>query len=518
MSELVVIQETLRRAARRRRLDRALRGLWLGLLIGTAAWLLGIGLHRVAPIPDAIPELGWMAALVAAGIGFVVGGWRPVPLSAAARLVEARHRLDQRLSTALELADAPKPGSPPPPASWVQLVVADARRALEGVDVATLLPFRLPTLARWIPVALVLVVGLGFVPPYRSTAYLQKQKDAIALRETGKKLAEVMKQELAKPEVREPIRDAMEAAGDLGQRLSQAKLTKADALKELASVAERMKDEARQLDADPTLRKLQQAARTPSGGSSANNPANQALQKQLEKLQQSVGNNTPDAMDKLSQQLQQAQQMASDMQGGAQDAAKQQALSQALQQLAQNAANMGLDLSSLDAALDAMKNLNLDRVLRDLKSAGRDLDKLRDMAKKLAEMQQSMQQMGKDLAEQLERGQADNAAQTLEKMVEELQASGLTPEQMQKMLAEVNKALKPASQYGKVGEMLKKAGEKMAAGAKPDAAKELAQAAKELRQMAKDAQEMQMLADSLEALQEAQLAIASGRAWQPGGT
>ena len=51
-----------------------------------------------------------------------------------------------------------------------------------------------------------------------------------------------------------------------------------------------------------------------------------------------------------------------------------------------------------------------------------------------------------------------------------------------------------------------------------DAAKELAQAAKELRQMAKDAQEMQMLADSLEALQEAQLAIASGRAWQPGGT
>lgn len=515
MSELAVIRETLRRAARRRRLDRALRGLWIGLFAGCAAWLLVIALHRIAPLPDALPELGWLAVLAAGVVGFVAGGWRPVPLSEAARIVEARHRLDQRLSTALELGGQLS-ASPSVP-TWAQLVVADAHRAIQGLEITRLLPFRLPPPARWLPVLLVAIVGLGFVPAYRSTAYRQQQQDAAAIRETGRRVAELVRKELEKPEVQEPIREALEAAGDLGERLSQAKLTKADALRDLANATRRLEEEARQLDADPALRKLQQAARSPSG---ANNSAaaNPALQKQLEKLQQSVGNNTPDAMDKLARQLEQAQQMAAGMQGGSQDAAGQQALSQALQQLAQNAASMGLDLASLNTALDAMKDLSLDRVLRDLKMAGQDLDKLRDMAKKLAEMQQAMQQAGKDLAEQLDRGQADAAAQTLEKMVEQLQSAGLTPEQTKQMLAEVTKALPPAGQYGKVGELLKNAADKLAAQAKPDAAKDLAQAAKELRQMAKDAQEMQMLAETLEALQEAQLAIASGRAWQPGGT
>jgi hypothetical protein len=52
---------------------------------------------------------------------------------------------------------------------------------------------------------------------------------------------------------------------------------------------------------------------------------------------------------------------------------------------------------------------------------------------------------------------------------------------------------------------------------KGEASKNLAQAAAELRQMAQQAMDAQQLADALEALQGAQIAIASGMSWQPGG-
>lgn len=509
MSELAFLQETLRATARRRRFDRALGGLWNGLLAGAVCWLVVTVLYKVAPLPSDLAENGWYVTLAGSGIGLLMGGWRRVPLAAAARWVEARQALNQRLSTALEIA--PEAASSP----WSRLVLADAARAIRGLHLGRLLPLRLPASARWTPAVLLAVVGLGFVPEYRSAAHLQRRKDATVIRETGRRVAELVRRETEKREAgQEPVRDALEAAAMSGERLSQVKLTKAEALKDLANAAARLQQESQQLAATPALRKLQQAARPPRGSSA--NPGNSAFQKQLEKLQQSLPNASPDALEKLAKQLQQAQQMAAGMQGNPESPAASEAMSRALDQLARSAAALGLDARGLERALEAMKNLDFDRVLQGLQMAGTDLDKMRDLASKLAEMQKSMQELGKDLAEQLDRGQAEAAARTLDKMVEQLKTSGLNPGEMEKLMAEVGKALQPAKEYGEVARLLGEAARQLQESQGGDASRNLARAAEELRRLARESQDMEQMADVLSALQEAQVAIASGRSWKPG--
>lgn len=510
MSELTQIQAALRHAAVRRRLDRALHGLWRGLLAGSVVWLVGLGLNKVLPLPEEVAGWGWLASLLGAAAGAAIGGWRPVSLPVAARLLEDRQALQQRLSTALEIADRPDHRDSP----WTRLVLAEAASCVRNVDPRRLLPLHLPRLARWIPVVLIGVIGLGFVPEYRSASHLKAKRDAEIVRDVGRQMAELIRRELERREPQEDAaREAFDEAALTAERLSQARLTKAEAVQDLANAARRLEDEARQLESNPVLRKLQQAARSPSGSSPS---APQALQKQLETMEQRTGGATPDALEKLAEQLQQAQQAATGMQGTAPEQARQEALSQALQQLAQSASDMGLDLAGLNDALEAMKDLQFDRILKDLQLAGTDLEKLRDMARKLDDMKRQMGEMGKTLAEQLERGQAEAAAQTLDRMVKELASSGLTADEMQKVLEEISRAAKPAEEYGSVADLLQTAARQMASGRPSEAATRLAEAAAELRKLARESQDLQQLAEMMEAFKDAQLAVLSDKFWKPG--
>ena len=88
--------------------------------------------------------------------------------------------------------------------------------------------------------------------------------------------------------------------------------------------------------------------------------------------------------------------------------------------------------------------------MKDLEVAEKDLEKMEQMAQSLQQLQQQAAQMGKDLAEQLDKGQADAAAATLRKLSEQLKAGKLTPEQLKAISDEVAKAIKPAGPYGKV--------------------------------------------------------------------
>ncbi|MCC7377642.1 MAG: hypothetical protein IT581_23475 [Verrucomicrobiales bacterium] len=511
MNELSALRHVVHRTAARRRLELGLAGLWNGLAAGTLTWLAVLALHKVAPIPDALAEFGWFLPLAAALAGFAWAARRRVPEGLAARLLESRHPLQQRVSTALQVADR-APNDP-----WAPLVIADAAKSVQGLEIHRVLPLRLPAVARALPLVLLAVIGLGFVPEYRSANYLRAQKEAALVKDTGRKMAELVRREMQRHEpAKEPVREALDATAALAERLSGATLTKAEAIQDLASAAKRLEEESRQLEADPSLRRLQQAARSPSPAGSQS-AATQALRKQLEKLKENLQGASPEALEKLAKQLSQAQKMAAAMQGAATSPDAQKSLAEALQQLAQNSSQLGANLGGLDQALEAMKNLDFDRVLKDLNLAGTDLDKLRDMAQKMAEMQQSLAELGKDLAEQLDRGQAEAAAETLERMAKQLADSKLTPEQQRKVMEEVSKSLKPAGDYGKVSELLKKATENMANQANPQAGQQLAQAAAELRKLAQEAQEARQLADTLSALKDAQLALASGKLWQPGG-
>jgi len=430
-------------------------------------------------------------------------------LPEVARWVDGHQHLQERLSTALEVAGEQGVGS------WRELVMTDAAEHLKGLDLRRLVPFRLPVATRWALVVLALGAGLGFVPEYRSKSYLQKQADQQNIKEAGKRLADLTRRTLEKrPPVLEPTQKALEAVAGLGDELTKKAFTRSEALKDLANVAEKLKDELKEMGKDPALRKMEQAARA-STGNDAQTAA--GLQKQIESLQKQMGTPTgnPDALDKLKKDLEKLQEAAKGMasQNTPGSDAERQKLSDSLSALSKQMQDMGLQLPQLDEAIKALEANQTDLVLKDLAASLTDLEKMRDMAKSLQQLQQQAQKLGKDLAEQLKNGQPELAQATLQKMAAQLQSANLSPEQLEKLLQEVSKAIDPAANYGKVAELLKNAGKQMQAGNKPGAAQDLAAAAKELENLTQQMGDAQELMATLDSLNQASMCIGSGQGW-----
>jgi hypothetical protein len=442
-------------------------------------------------------------------VGLIIGGWKKSALPEVARWVDGRQHLQERLSTALEVCSARDT------TSWRDLVVTDAVSHLKGLDLRRLVPFRLPKAARWALVILVLIAGLGLVPEYRSKAYLQKKAEEQNIKDVGRQLADLTRHDLQKrPPVLEPTQKALEAVTDLGDQLVKKTLTRSEALKDLANVAEKLKDELKEMGKDPALKRLEQAARA---SSSSDSQTAAGLQKQMESLQKQMGTpvGNPEALDKLKKELEKLEAAAKGMADKSSPAteAERQKLADALSALSKQAQEMGLQLPQLDDAIKALAENQPDLVLKELQASLTDLEKLRDMAKALQQLQQQAEKLGKDLAEQLKNGQPEAAQATLEKMVQQLKSANLTPEQLQKLLDEVSKAIEPASNYDKVADHLKGATKSMQAGDKPAAAQSLAAAAKALGDLMQQMGDAQELAATLDNLNKASMCIGSGQGW-----
>jgi hypothetical protein len=101
-------------------------------------------------------------------------------------------------------------------------------------------------------------------------------------------------------------------------------------------------------------------------------------------------------------------------------------------------------------------------------------------------------------------------------MMTQLNSSNLTPEQLQKMMQEVSKAVDPAGNYGQVSEHLKSAAKQMQASDKSGAAQSLAAASKELGKLMQQLGDAQELQATLDAMNQASMAIGTGQGWRPG--
>ncbi len=514
MSELETIQSVLVRTERRRRWQRVWHGFWVGFVVGAATWLATLGLYKLAPIPPVTLELvGWLWAALVLG-AMILAGWRRLTPLQTARWVDEREHMQERLSTALEVASAPAGDR------WRALVLTDAAARAQRFSLRGFLPLRLPRLARWAVVVLAVAAGLGFVPEYRSKAHQKKVKEAQVIREAGRQLTELVRRQLDnRPPALETTQKALESVRDLGDQLQNARLTRPQALKELASVTDKVREQARELGRDPALQKLREHYRTPSG-STPTSP--EAMQKQMDALQEQMGKaaGKADAIDKMKQELGKLQQAAANLPEGnsaqAQEAKEQ--LSQAMSELARQAEELGLDLSGIEDALKALEGAQIDQLLkdqlaRDLEMAAMDLEKMAQIAKAMKNLQNQMKELGKTLAEQLEKGQAPAAIATLERMMRELKKSDLSPEQLAKMLQEVSDAAKPGSEYGEVGELLKKAAQQMQQGQKPEAGESLAAAADELKRLMEQMGECDGLLAALDGLKMAQMCVGNGMGW-----
>ncbi|SPE50291.1 conserved membrane hypothetical protein [Verrucomicrobia bacterium] len=509
MSELQIVETALARAAQRRRWSRALRGLWHGLLVGAFLSLLVAGAYHLFPLPRWTLLAASLVTLPCLLVGLLVGGWRKPRLNDTARWVDGRQHLKERLSTALEL------GSDPSAGRWGQLVVSDAAEHAKGLDPRKLVPFRLPKSARWALLFLALCAGLGFVPEYRSKAFLQKQADKQTIKDVGRQLAELTRRSLdQRPPALPPTEKSLQAVEALGSEFTKKALTRSEALKDLASVADQLKDQLKELGKDPGLKKLEQAARASTGSDSQTAAG---LQKQIEALQKQIGTPTgnPEAMDKLQKDLQKLQEAAKGLadKNSAGTEAERQKLSEALSALSKQAQQMGLQMPQLDDAISALAANQPELVLKDIQASLTDLEKTRDMAKSLAQLQQQMEKLGKDLAEQLKNGQPEAAQMTLQKMAQQLKAAKLSPDQLQKLLQEVSQAVDPAGNYGKVADYLKSAAQQMKGGDQPGASQSLADAAKELEKLMQQMGDAQQLQAELEAMNRASMCVGTGQCW-----
>jgi hypothetical protein len=318
----------------------------------------------------------------------------------------------------------------------------------------------------------------------------------------------------ARPPAMETTQKAMDAVNELGDQLTKKALTRNEALKELANITDKLKDDLNTMGKDPAIQRMQQAAHSPGGETS---PDAARLQKQIDDTQKQLGNptGTPDDMDKLNKdlaKLQEAAKAAADKNGSMGQSDKEK-ISKAMAALSKQAQEMGLQTPNLDQAIEALANNQTDMMLKDLDAQMLDLEKARDMAKSLQQMQQQMEKVGKDLAEQLKNGQPDAAQVTLKKMTDQLKAANLTPDQLKQMMAEVSKAVDPAGQYGKVADFLKQANGQMQQGQKGAASQSLADAAKELDKLMQQMNDAQAMSAELDALNKASYCVGNCQGW-----
>lgn len=512
MKAIESIQALLVQTMRRRRWQNGWLGLWRGLWIGSMVLLAALAVYKLAPIPESVVFWAGLAGLACA-LGGLVAGWsRRVTPAQTARWIDDRQGLQERLSTAWEMADAALPED------WKRLVIEDAARRAEEVDARRLLPLGFPRLAGQCALLLALAAGLGFVPEYRTKQFQEARRDGEVIQDTGRQLAELTRRSLeTRPPALEENRRTLEAVAEMGDHLARAQLTRAEALKDISSVTEKLKDQVRELGRNPALKSMEKAARSSTDRGGTQSPAD--LQKKLDELQQALENQPKDAdaMEKFKQKVEQAAQMAAHLpdKDSPASAEAMEKMAQTLSDLSRQAMEMGLSLPALEEAMAALAASQTDQLVRDLKSALADLEKLQATAKALAELQARADKMGQDLAEQLEFGQIEAARSRLAEMVEQLK-SGADETQMQRLLEEINRAIHPAGQYARAADRLKTAGSQMKAGDQSAAAQSLQAAANELKDLMQQMADAQSMMASLESLQAAAMAIANGNAWQPG--
>lgn len=235
----------LRRAARRLTLQSALgRGITAGTVVLGIVVLASVAslVVPLAPVPIARSLAAAFGAVALVTAVLVLA--RPVSLLEAARALDVRAGLEERSSTALEVARRRAPGP------LGRRVIEDAARHLEPVDLPQVFPSRVPR-NLWIGLALAAALLLwpqalgGLAIPGTPAARTQE-----TIRREGSRLEQFARQLQSRTRT-EPAPQTRRVAPqirELGVRLQQERLDRAEALARVADLSRQIDETRRELD------------------------------------------------------------------------------------------------------------------------------------------------------------------------------------------------------------------------------------------------------------------------------
>ena len=493
--------------------------MWLGLLIGVSLWLASLSVYKLAPVPQTTMLWAGVIGLALPLAGLLLGLAKRFAGSDTARWLDREIGLKERLSTAVEMSDISVKTS-----AWSALVISDAAKAADKIEPGKLLPLRLPKVCHWTLLVLAACVGLGFVPEHRSQAHLEQQRDSAIIEDVGQNLTALTKLQVQlSPPHFEPTEDALESVQKLGREFKKGKIVRDEALAELSILAERLRDQSSKIGHARTLKKMQQAAQTPAAAGLLKKAE---VQRQLDELKKNLGaakEAKPEQLDSLKSKMDAVKDAAAGLPDASSPEGQQarQELAQSMADLAKMAEQMGLEMPNIDEAMLALESSDIDQFLKNMDIAGEDLQKMADLAKAMQNLQMQMTEIGKTLSEQLENGQVPAAIESLQKMMEQLASTQLTPEQLEKVIQELKEALGPAEDFGESSKCLSDAKGKAKEGDKAGASQSLAEAAAELKKVLQQLGDMENMMAALQNLERAQLAVGNcqsfGSCENPGG-
>lgn len=362
---MMVAHLAARRLTGRRALQAASR---------TAVWVMGaLVAVTAAGVVVPVPAFSaWTAlasvAVIAAVSGGAVALVRRADPAVAARILDHALHLDERASTAVELALRSQP-----PSSLGARVIADAAARLGDVDLRDAIPLRFPRCAWWIPaLAAVLLVWptlLGGLTLPGTPAHRAQQ----VVRREGSRLEQFAQTllERARAERLPLTRRTAPQVRDLGVRLQQERVDRAGALARISELSRQIDTARRQID-----QRLEEMGRPQSQAALPSQLLRrQAMERQIRQLQeltsrlrQDSSAVSKDVLDRLGAITREGE--------GDQPAQVRQQLQQARRQLEEgDTGGAGESLTQALRVLESMESMLADR--EGLESARRQLERSR---------------------------------------------------------------------------------------------------------------------------------------------
>lgn len=319
---------------------------------GVGAGALAMGafvLLNIAGVAIPVSGVPLMHAIAAAAVAVVLAGvlaalLRPVPRSDSARVLDATLRLEERVSTAIEVLTSSGPRS-----SLSSRVVVDAERRLSAVGVAAATPLRIPRTVWWTAALTALLfvmtswlhgITIPGTPAHRTAEVIRKE---------GQRLEQFARtlQSRTRTDHMPATRHLAPQIRDLGSRLQRERLARAEALARVEELSQQLAQTRREID-----ERLQALRPAPSReGVPSDQLRRQSTQRQIRQLRELLSRLQQDSSSASRDALDQLHQMTAG-QEGTQPARVREQLQRAREQLGRG--NM---VGARDAISDAMLDL-----------------------------------------------------------------------------------------------------------------------------------------------------------------